>query len=299
LSHSSIRGSLPGPRDTNLQRVSFVIGDRSETLTIDPELPFSSIKQQLAPIVGCEVSEFNIILGKSEISGDMTLRDLEIQEGDILTLLRESTCDMYLLIGVIPRRWQLSVDQDKTLSSIELQIRNRWDLTKIPIEFVVGDPGEGEWQVVSPLAKFHDFDWKVLALGIREQAIGEEPIDLISNKEGSLERETGGEKPTILMHNEEEEEEEEEGKAYTFSIEQRNLKITLKFRPGATIRDAKVSVAQKCEVDGPDFVILQLSGKALRDNFILERVCRGGQAIIVVLKDMSEVILVSAKSMRS
>jgi hypothetical protein len=41
-------------------------------------------------------------------------------------------------------------------------------------------------------------------------------------------------------------------------------------------------------------VTLLLSGKALRDTFVLERVMRAPQAVLVVLRDLSEVRLLSA-----
>ncbi|MDR1628052.1 MAG: hypothetical protein LBR79_04690 [Oscillospiraceae bacterium] len=87
---------------------------------------------------------------------------------------------------------------------------------------------------------------------------------------------------------------------YTFKVTNEDKKIkpfTLKFGKGDTVAKAKIEVAKKLNLSGPEYVTLQFGGKPLKEAFVISRLRIGEEEISVFMKDNSEVLLLTAKSM--
>jgi hypothetical protein len=190
---------------------------------------------------------------------------------------------------MIPRRADLTVRRTDPIGTIEPIVRAKWGLEDIELDFFVGDPIEDEWTAVSKTDTFETLDLATQAIAVRDpeselymtqKAPGEDLAEEVmrSLSKSATASFAGMQSPRL----------------YAFSVHQRGIDLSLHFDSGATVRDAKIRIAKECGVDGPEFVTLLLLGKALRDTFVLERVIRGPRAVAVVLRDLSEVMLVSA-----
>jgi hypothetical protein len=79
-------------------------------------------------------------------------------------------------------------------------------------------------------------------------------------------------------------------KTYRFVIPVQKKEFELELPVGATVRDARAAVGQKCHSSLDDITLLFL-GKTLKDQFVLDRMRIGNKQITVSVKDARTVIL--------
>jgi hypothetical protein len=82
-----------------------------------------------------------------------------------------------------------------------------------------------------------------------------------------------------------------------FKIDQRDQEVRLVFTKKQKVEDARTRIAALVGVD-PAAISLLFGGKALKEQFILDRLRVGEQGISIYIKDDAEVLLVTAKAYR-
>jgi hypothetical protein len=76
-----------------------------------------------------------------------------------------------------------------------------------------------------------------------------------------------------------------------------NTRFAITFRKTDTVKTAKLMVARRLAVSGPECVTLLFKGKALAEAFVLSRLRIGNLPIAVHVKDTGALVLVSAMAM--
>jgi hypothetical protein len=90
------------------------------------------------------------------------------------------------------------------------------------------------------------------------------------------------------------------GRPYRFSIPQRGIDETIfYFMDGQPLAAVKVKIAQEFKLPGPEYVTLLFLGKQLKDTFKIERLRLGDKPITVSLRDVSEILIVTARAFRT
>jgi hypothetical protein len=180
-----------------------------------------------------------------------------------------SEMKVYLLTGTIPRLMRTKVKTGDTLAMIEPDVRNKWQLGNLQIQFVVGNYGEEDWEVVPNTSLIEDLglgDRRVV--GIRQGTSDKEPeIPQFVIPPASGNPVVADPNPDVCP--------------YTFVMDGGTKRITLQFGPTETIQDAKDRLGKHINVD-PEQITLFLAGKLLQETLILKRVCEPGQQILAL-----------------
>jgi hypothetical protein len=68
---------------------------------------------------------------------------------------------------------------------------------------------------------------------------------------------------------------------------------------GQLLAAVKVKIAQEFGFPGPEYVTLLFLGKQLKDTFKIERLRLGDKPIIVSLRDISDIVVLTARAFRT
>jgi hypothetical protein len=192
-----------------------------------------------------------------------------------------------LLLGIVPRRMKFPLAADTTVEGVLAAAKARWELEGIDVDLVFGDPKAENWRQLPRGTKVASLDLN----GDEEFGVRQKEVDLPQADElcMSFMRKASAILPAVPQT----------GTPYRFSVAQRGIdECILYFAQGQTVGDAKVRLAADFELPGPEYVTLLFLGKQLKDSFKLERLRLGNKPIIVSLRDIAEILIVTARAFR-
>jgi hypothetical protein len=209
------------------------------------------------------------------------------------------TIQIALCLGLIPQFGRFSVANHATVGDVESDVRKKWGLDEIDIEFSVMNNSVGSDRRIQNSKKISEINFEKCVLAVRragspddygdEGPVGE-PADEV---EHTLIHQTV---PRVLPPPEVSANET----TINFKVPQRgdDCVFPLGFPKGQTVKDARRRVAEVLGVT-IDAITLLFAGKSFRDQFVLERLRVGKQPVIVYVRDTAEIILVTARAMRT
>jgi hypothetical protein len=209
------------------------------------------------------------------------------------------TIQIVLCLGLIPQFGRFVVVKDATVADVEPDVRKKWGLDGIDIEFSVMNNTVGSDRRIPNSKKVSEIDFERCELAVRragspddygdEGASGEPAQDV----EHSSIHETVPRvlPPPATVGSQVE---------INFRVPQRgdDFVFPLWFPKGQTVKDARKRVADHLEVT-IDAITLLFAGKSFRDQFVLDRLRVGRQPVIVYVRETAEIILVTARAMRA
>jgi hypothetical protein len=202
-------------------------------------------------------------------------------------------------LGLIPRLGRFTLPVDATLGEIEAEVKGKWDLGTIETEFALVDPISGSNRRVPNSTKLSDINHDQYELFLRPAGTQ----DYLGDDDGGNVEASDGESramasvhvtvPRVVVR-------KSEGEVQLrFKIPQRGdgCEVTLGFSKKATVKEARKKVANHLGVS-IDAITLLLAGKPLREQFVLHRLRAADQAITVYVREIAEILLVTAKGVR-
>jgi hypothetical protein len=197
-----------------------------------------------------------------------------------------------LVLNVVPEILRVRLAPTATVQELEDEIRRRRNIS-VPLEFVVTDGGGTS--VLDRLDKTRQMGSVDLLNGflvaqkegtaVSQDSDGTAPAHDVSTTQRSpldtmqVTCGTSSSRATVK---------------YAFVVAKDNEEFTLEFTPGQTVLDAKKKIMVKFCLDEPDDVTLLLSGKTLRDAFVLDRLRIETQTVVVHLRETAPLLIFSA-----
>jgi hypothetical protein len=234
----------------------------------------------------------------AEVDDSLTLDEFEVSPTDIFDIqvigasapptpaaapapvLKELA--VILLLGFIPRLANFRFDPNKTLADFAPEVIKKWDLGDLEIEFVAGLASEENWRVLPRSTLIADVPGKgdEESLAVREaSSLTPDPVSANTSLLCST-LTTRYVSPTPLIPDDS----VQSGTPYNFDLMDRGLR-TYYFDATAKVLDAKQRIVGDYKVPSIERVTLLLSGKALKDTFLLSRL-RVGDGVITVMSPM-------------
>jgi hypothetical protein len=292
--------------------MAFEFRGQTFVLTVDFDEPLADLKAAVAAALPEAIppGEIEFLFGGSHLDPEMTISDLEPNPDDVIHVTTKTippppkpalaaaaptlTVYVMLLIGAIPRRSRFVLPPDATADRLLAEANAKWELDGIDVELVLGDPSQENWETVNGDTPVAGFDFTVNEFAVREK-VEQEPqqqrqadadVDLTNTLTFGSVRAATQPPPA--------------GKPYRFSIPQRGLDEKIfYFMDGVPLSAVKVKIAQEFQFPGPEYVTLLFLGKQLKDTFKIERLRLGDKPIIVSLRDVSEILLLTARAFRT
>jgi hypothetical protein len=196
---------------------------------------------------------------------------------------------IYLQIGTIPRMRRIKLPPTATVADAEERARAIWELGELDVQVVLMDLANDTSEIVPKTEQMSALDLQTYMFTVVKAASLADtgPSDFVA-----VDRPMRDD-PRLCC-----DDAEIPGEVlYCFRVVSLGTELRMSFPPGATIRDAKVRIAGRCDVP-PGDVTLLFSGKLLKDGFILNRLRIGDQKITVRLPDTSELLCLTARALR-
>jgi hypothetical protein len=293
--------SLSEPlRIIRLADVTFHFKKSTLTLSVDAAAPLAAACRALAPLVQLPPEAIILKLGDAVVDDKATVEELGAVEFGMEQSVAADGRDveLFLQIGVVPRRGVFRLPAHATARDAQEAARSRWELGDLMLEIVVWDFDSAEAVPIDGDAVLAEVEVaEGRALVVRPAGGG---AVLETEHEGTLATlgagradagirmtVTGFGGTTTLLPGE---------AKYGFALGEKVFH--LKFAADATVRDARVKVAQTIGVENAECVTLLAVGKALKDGFILGRLRLGDKPVTVHVRDGSEVVILTAKANR-
>jgi hypothetical protein len=198
-------------------------------------------------------------------------------------------------MGVIPRLTTIRLPPSATLHEAEVDIRKKFDLGAVELEFALSDIDTDEATCVPKDSRIGSLDLKQYQLLVQPEGTAEAAEKAALDEEAreialeAMHVTCGSQRPSQISI----------GKVrYRFAVAQRNEDFSWPFAGGQTVLDAKKMICARYSLDSTADVTLLLSGKALRDGFVLERLRIGNGSITVYIRDFSKVFVQTATANR-
>jgi hypothetical protein len=311
----------------------FYFNGHPYSLVVDYDIPMKEIKERISVVLGGGIPAEQLVLlwEGAEMDDDMTLSDVDYGPESAPLNVQEKgepagrtiqppppvaaplpvadapptvaapppvatvTYLIGLELGIVPRFTKFPFPPATPLHEMVPALKEKWGLGDLEIEFALMDQ-EGGYRYISPQTKIGDIDHTADAVMVRPAgtlcpigSLGASlraasirvPVEVSPSAEL-----TDDPPPSDSSHT-----------RVLFKIDQRGQNVRLVFEKTAKVEDARVKVATKLGV-GVEAITLQFSGKALKDNFIVDRLRVGEQGINVYIKDDTEVLLLTAKAYR-
>jgi hypothetical protein len=245
----------------------------------------------LAESIQLPVDAIVVKLDQTTIDLKETVEELNQTEFDVerIAIADDIDIELFLLRGGVPKRKRLRLTAKTTAQQVEEIAKVEWELGDVNIELFVEDTLKGIKTRVEKDTIIADIELgsgkrlAVIAIG-ESEAVGEDETAAFA----TLGRREDKEAKTAIP----------EGKSgetkYNFSV---NGKIiSLKFGPKATVGQARTKLAQEIGVQSPEWLNLMAGGKALKDGYLLNRLRLGDKAVSVYVRDVSEILVLSARA---
>jgi hypothetical protein len=223
----------------------------------------------------------------------------------VSTVSNPSPTSMYaitLLLGIIPRCGSYELSPTATLAEAEVMVKQRFNLGALELEFGLCDIATDDTSIVEKSRMISSLDLSHFVLVVRPSQTFAVPLDRSSgdhdggssgasrnraDASGSLIESLHITCGSVLSTD----------PAYVFVCEQRSEEFRLHFPIGSKVADARETIGRHYRTPS-NSVSLHFLGKALRDGFVMDRLCLGESKINVFLQDDTEVVLVTAKANR-
>jgi hypothetical protein len=259
-----------------LGKLGVVFEAGSKFVTVDLDAVGVELKTYVRDGLHLEVSPDVIILTFEgcELDNLTSIRDLGLNQFQFLNVdIHRNTIPVVLRMGIIPRQCQMRFSPETTLQSIESDLRRKWSLGSIELEFQIGSFETDEWRTLPKDTFIRNInkDEGILTITQAARTVVVEPPQMQAPQADSQ---------------------------YTFVLPGREEPVPISLPAGSTVLSARTEVARMLEVLAENITLL-FCGKALRDGFLMERLQLRGRPISTYVKDMSEVLLLTAAAMRS
>jgi hypothetical protein len=263
----------------------------------------------------------------SEADPDMTLADLGLERGEVVTVMRPPSSSpssssspttataaatatraapsapaapafqITLLLGVVPRVGLFALPPTATLTEAEAALKQRWKLEDLELEFALFDLDTDEMTVVPKGTTIGTIDHGRYSLSVRPAQFGPAapdvvPMDIeiaadVYAEAPDEDRLQQSMKMTIGTVN-------RDLPAYEFVCDSPKSEFRQHFPLGTKVAVARSAVGSRFGRSVEE-VSLFFMGKALKDGFVIDRLRLGGSKITVYLTDLDPVILGTVK----
>jgi hypothetical protein len=277
---------------TIVSLLDFTFGFEGETITVvcDFDRPIGELKPAIASRISVPIADFGFFLGRERQDESRTLNDLgyptaRLNVARLANPMPESqgTVSVTNMMRQIPLTMNFAFGPGDTLGAIRADVVAKFKLGSRDFDFVVGD-------LVSEAMTVLALTTEIRSIGLtsenslavvdhgRFSPITVDAVPIMQQFRVSIAKPGS---PVVIQFRIPGEEQ--------FSVE---------FPPGAAVSAARAAVAERKSVS-VDFITLMIGGKALHDAFLIERLRIGANPVTVYIKDMSEVLLLTAKALRS
>jgi hypothetical protein len=202
-----------------------------------------------------------------------------------------------LELGVVPRFGKFQFPPERTLADILPELRSRWELGDLRVEFRLMDLN-GLYSHVPMTKCIGEIDHGECSLMLRESDRPALGGNMGASMVASIARPVGAPGAPIALVDDPEPT-EPDATRILFRIEQRNnAAVRLTFSNKATFGEVKQRIARILDI-GLDRITLLFSGKTLQDKFFVGRLHVGvNHGIIVYIKDETETLLLTGTGRR-
>jgi hypothetical protein len=198
-----------------------------------------------------------------------------------------------LVLGVVPRFGKFQVPPSTPLAEVVPEIRRRWSLGDLALEFTLMDPN-GLYAHVPMTEQIGNIDHGVYSLMLREADHPAMDASLIASMGADV---VPSDAPFVVK--DDPEPTEPDTTKLLFRIEQRNnAEVRLVFNNKSVVGEVRQRIGEIVGV-AAEAITLLFMGKALKDKFLIVRLRgTGDQGITVYIKEQTEILLLSAPSAR-
>jgi hypothetical protein len=206
--------------------------------------------------------------------------------------------DVVLSIGFVPRVGHFRMSPTATVKDIEIQCIQKWDLDGIDVEVACHNFTTEQTLPLKPddaLSSVEVGDEWSLVLIQKGAATTTSPTSSVNLSVGHITQ--NAPKPDALRLSVAAGPDTFE---VIFKVEQRGIdRLPLKFPLTATVKDAKIRLAAYLKIDQYESITIMFSGKPLKENWVLKRLRLDTKPVVVVFKDLADILIVTSRAMRT
>jgi hypothetical protein len=265
-------------------------------IELDSSTPVSAFKAAIAEPFGVSPESIEVKFDGAFLDQDITLSDLpgvtELAiEAKHIHEIKEY--HIWIVNGDIPRRRSVRFPSGITVRDALIRLKGLWSLEWEPELSLINIDDDEDVELVAEDAVLDQIDISNSDIAVRPKpvVVSVPSPHLGGELVGSFERRSSlldlCEPPPG-----------EGDLEFRFVYPDKDESFAIRFMGNQTVQDARKKVAEKYFVE-PDDVKLLVGGKALKDPFILERLRLGSRPINIFIRNMDEVLLLTARAMRS